>query len=291
MEMIVQKGFFQKVLITLDMIKFQHSLFAMPFALASLFYATRGLPGWKTFLLIVLAMVTARNAAMSFNRIADLAIDQKNPRTQNWPLVRGDLSRLFATSFCVVNCGLFLFTAFLLNPLALLLSPIVLIILLGYSLTKRFTHFTQIFLGLALGISPLGAWIAATGSFHLFPALLGVGVLFWVAGFDLIYSMQDDDFDRTQGIKNLVVWLGREKALNLSRMFHALCIGFFLLAGFYQGLGLWYFSGIFLMGGFLVYEHRLISPENLSRINKAFFTINGYVSLSFLVFSLLDIYG
>lgn len=286
----MQKGFFQKFLITLDMIKVQHSLFAMPFAVASLFYATKGSPDWQTFLFIVVAMVTARNAAMSFNRIVDLAIDRKNPRTKNWPLVRGDLSRSFTTGFCIVNCGLFLCTAFLLNSLAFFLSPIVLIVLLGYSFTKRFTHFTQIFLGLALGLSPLGAWIAATGLFHVFPVLLGLGVLFWVAGFDLIYSTQDYDFDKSVGVKNLVVRLGIKKAFMLSKIFHGLCFGFFFLAGGYQNLGFWYFLGIFLIGGCLVYEHRLVGPKNFSKINKAFFTMNGYIALSFLVFSLLDIY-
>ena len=174
--------------------------------------------------------------------------------------------------------------------MAFVLSPVALIILLGYSLTKRFTNFTQIFLGLALGISPLGAWIAATSSFHLFPVFLGLGVLFWVAGFDLIYSTQDYDFDKTKGIKNLVVRLGIPKALILSKIFHIICLGFFMIAGISQNLGLWYFFGIFLIGTFLIFEHSLVKSNDLSKINKAFFTMNGYVSLSFLAFSLLDIY-
>lgn len=280
--------FWNKFLVTLDMIKFQHSIFAMPFALVSLLHATGGHPTGRQFLLIVLAMITARNTAMSFNRIVDLDIDTKNPRTQNRPLVSGDLSTRYAKAFCLMNALIFVVIAALFNKLTLWLSPVALVIVMGYSLTKRFTQHTQFFLGLSLGISPLATWIAIRGELALFPALIGIGVLFWVAGFDLIYSCQDHDFDKANGLKNLVVAWGIKNALYLARFFHILSMLVLILAGFWQQTGFWYMTGIALMCVFLVFEHRLVKPHDLSRVNAAFFAMNGYVGLSYLAFVLLD---
>lgn len=283
--------FTRKLALTLDMIKFKHSVFALPFALTSLFFATNGKPSARQFILIVLCMVSARTAAMTFNRIVDRDIDEINPRTKSRPIPAGQLSLRFSIVFCLVACGLFIFFASLFNQLTLLLSPAALLIILGYSLTKRFTHLTQFFLGLALGISPLATWIAITGSISPFPALLGAGVFFWVAGFDLIYSCQDYDFDKANDLKNLVVKIGVAKALTLSKMLHGLCLAFFLLAGLNLNLRIFYLTGLIVMSGFLIYEHRIITPTDLSRVDLAFFTLNGYVALSFFIFSILEIYG
>ena len=288
--MITLPNSIRKLVLTLDMIKFQHSIFAMPFALVSLFYATEGQPGIKLFVLIVLAMITARNTAMSFNRIMDQDIDAKNPRTQNRPLVTGELSRRYAKIFCLVNIMIFFYTAAQFNSLTLWLSPLALLVVMGYSLTKRFTHYTQFFLGLSLGIAVPAAWIAARGELSLFPVLVGLGVLFWVAGFDLIYSTLDFDFDRHHDLKNLVVKLGIPRALGLARLLHTLTISCLASAGIILSAGPWYFFGVFVMGGFLIYEHRLVSPKDLSRVTAAFFTMNGFVGLTYFVFSFLDIY-
>lgn len=283
-------SFWKKFLITLDMIKFQHSIFALPFALVSLFYATNGSPNIGQFTLIVLAMVTARNAAMSFNRIVDLGIDAKNPRTQHRPLVVGTVSLSHGIIFCILNITLFLVIAAQFNTMTLWLSPMALFIVLGYSLTKHFTHYTQFFLGLALGISPLATWIAVRGGLELFPVLIALGVLFWVAGFDLIYACQDYEFDKKHGLKNLVVVLGIRNALFLAKILHGLCLGFLSFAGLIFTAGMWYFAGIGVMGIFLIYEHRLVKAKDLSHVDVAFFTMNGYVGLSYFFFALMDLF-
>lgn len=280
----------KKIILILGMIKFSHSIFALPFALISLFVATNGHPSVRSLLLIVFCMVTARSAAMTFNRIVDAKMDALNPRTQTRAIPSGQLSLKFCVYFCLTNCLLFLMAAYSINPLTFALSPLALVIVLGYSLTKRFTHLTQLFLGLALGIAPIATWIAATGKLSLFPILLGIGVLFWVAGFDLIYSCQDYDFDRTHNLKNLATKLGIRNSLHLSKAFHILAVLFFSVAGFSIELGAWYFVGVILVSAFLVYEHSLVSDTDLSKIDMAFFTLNGYVAVSFFLATLIDIY-
>lgn len=284
------RAFVQKLALTLDMIKFPHSVFALPFALASALFAADGAPGIRQFLLIVACMVTARNAAMTFNRIVDRKIDALNPRTKTRPLAAGTLPLGFSVVFCAVNCVLFIASAALFNRLTLFLAPVAIVIVLGYSLTKRFTHYTQFFLGLALGSAPVAAWIALTGTVEPFPLYLGAGVLFWVAGFDLIYSCQDYEFDRAHGVKNLVAKHGIAAGLRIARLCHLLCALLFITAGLKAELGLWYFLGTAVIAGFLSYEHALVKPDDLSRVNAAFFTMNGVVSLSFFAFSLLEIY-
>lgn len=282
--------FIKKLTLTLDMIKFQHSIFALPFALASLFFATNGYPSATMLLLIILCMITARNTAMTFNRIVDYDIDKKNPRTASRPLVNGTLSMPFSIAFCVINALIFILFTYFLNDLAFYLSPLALLILLGYSLTKRFTHFTQFFLGLALGISPVAAWIAVTGEISSFSLFLGGAVLFWVAGFDLIYSSLDYEFDKTNNLKNIVVLLGIPQSLMLSRFFHLISFLLFLLAGWTLNVGWIYYFGILVMGSFLIYEHSLVKASDLSKVDAAFFTMNGYIAMSFLIFSLIEIY-
>ncbi len=284
------ENFWQKLKLTLGMIKFQHSIFALPFALAMVFYATAGRPPIKSLVLIVLCMITARNAAMSFNRIVDRRFDAENPRTQNREIPSGKLSLKFSVGFCILNSLLFIILSLFFNSLTFILSPFALIIILGYSLTKRFTHLTQFFLGLSLGIAPLAAWIALTGGLTLFPVCIGMSVLCWVAGFDFIYSTLDYEYDKSKNLKNIVVKLGIANALRLSRLLHLLAIGTFVLAGFIATLPLLYFIGIALMTGLLIYEHTLVKPNDLSRVNAAFFTLNGYVSLIFFFTALAVVY-
>lgn len=282
--------FFHKLKLTLSMIKVQHSVFALPFALISFLKATDGQPQILDLIFIVLAMITARNTAMSFNRIVDRKFDAHNPRTQSREIPSGQLSVSFSVAFCTVNALFFILISSYFNNLTLILSPIALMIVCGYSLTKRFTSFTQIFLGLSLGIAPIAAWIAATGTVNLFPCLLGVGVLFWVAGFDLIYSTMDHDYDKVNNLKNLVVKLGISRSLLLARFFHVASVMFFILAGLNLQLGWSYFLGCVFCAALMTYEHTLIKPDDLSRVNMAFFTLNGYMALGFLGFVLFDIY-
>lgn len=282
--------FVQKLSTTLDMIKFKHSIFALPFALSSFFLATNGNPELKTLLLIIAAMVTARSAAMTFNRIVDRDIDALNPRTQSRPLASGTLSLKFSVIFCLINSVLFIFISSLFNKLTFILSPFALAILLGYSLTKRFTHITQFFLGIALGISPIAAWIAATGTISLYSLILGLAVCLWVAGFDLIYSCQDYQFDKQNDLKNIVVKLGIQNALRLAKGLHILALTAFLLAGYFHHMGVIYYLGAIFIAAFLVYEHSLVKSHDLSKVDMAFFTLNGYVAILYFIFTLLDIY-
>lgn len=282
--------FWHKLKLTLSMIKVQHSVFALPFALISFLTATHGQPKAIDLLFIVLAMITARNTAMSFNRIVDRNFDAQNPRTRSREIPSGKLSTSFSVAFCTVNAVIFIFVSSYFNQLTLFLSPIALMIVCGYSLTKRFTNFTQIFLGLSLGIAPIAAWIAATGTLILFPCLLGIGVLFWVAGFDVIYSTMDHDYDKANNLKNLVVKMGVSRSLLLARFFHVASVTFFILAGLNFELGWSYFLGCLFCAAMMTYEHSLIKPTDLSRVNMAFFTLNGYMAIGFLGFVLIDLY-
>lgn len=283
-------SFFFRLKLVLSMIKVQHSVFALPFALTSFLFATNGRPKILDVIMIVLAMITARSAAMTFNRIADLKFDSENPRTQNRELPSGKLSLRFASIFCTVNCILFVLISYYFNALTFILSPLALLIVLGYSLTKRFTSYTQIFLGFALGIAPIAAWIAATGTVSVFSVLLGIAVLFWVAGFDLIYSSMDYQYDKARQLNNLVVKMGIKKSLLLSRFLHFISVIFFILAGVNLGLGLFYFLGCLFCAALISYEHSLVRHDDLSKVNMAFFTLNGYMALGYLGFVLLEIY-
>lgn len=278
-----------KLIYTLEMIKFSHSIFALPFALSALVFAADGLPPLKTVGLIILAMVTARNTAMAFNRFADAKIDAKNPRTANRHIPKGLLSRSFVLGFAIMNGALFIWISRFFNPLAFKLSPVALAIIYFYSYTKRWTHFTQLFLGLSLAIAPIGAWIALRGTVELFPILLGLAVMFWVAGFDIFYATQDYHFDKSEGQKSLVVRFGIGQSLIVAKFFHILSMAFFLILGIAYHLNIIYLTTVLLMGTFLAFEHHLVKPNDLSRVNTAFFTLNGAVGILFFVGSILEV--
>lgn len=281
------------VRVYLEMIKIEHSIFALPFAMIGMMWASRsiggsGWPGWQVFGLILLAMVACRSAAMAFNRIADRDIDALNPRTRVRAIPAGLLRLGQVQLFFYLSIALFLVAAALLNPLTLLLSPVALVVVLGYSLTKRFTYLCHFVLGLSLAIAPAAAWIAVTGSLH--PVILPMvgAVLFWTAGFDILYSLQDEEFDRSHGLWSLPVKVGVARALAVSRVCHVLTVGFLALAGVMIGAGWWYFLGVLIVAALLTYEQSLVSPRDLSKINIAFFTVNGFVGLLLFVLSLVD---
>jgi 4-hydroxybenzoate polyprenyltransferase len=266
------------------MIKLSHSVFALPFALASAILASSG-PGLapRTLFWIVVAMVGARSAAMGFNRLADQAIDARNPRTAGRELPRGLLSRAEVWVFVVFSAALLVLAAAMLNPLCLKLSPIALVIVLGYSFTKRFTALSHVVLGVALAIAPVGAWVAVRGQFDLPPVVLGLAVLLWVAGFDTIYACQDAGFDRESGLHSLPARLGVRRALVLARLFHVIAVALLLALPALVPLHPLYFGGVALVAGLLGYEHSLVRYSDLSRIDAAFFTVNGWISVAYLV--------
>ena len=277
----------------LSLIRFSHSVFALPFGLIAIFVATDGRPSPRLLALVVAAMVFARAAAMAYNRFADRDIDARNPRTAGREIPRGTIRPAAALTFTVVCAAGFVGTAWLLGPACFWLSWPVLVVLLGYSHAKRFTSLSHVWLGLALGLAPPAAWLAATGEFGpgLFAAcVLGLGVTFWVAGFDLLYACQDDEFDRREGLWSMPVRLGRRRALNVARALHGVAITGFAGFGWLGELGWVYAVGVAIAAGLLVWEHRLIAPDDLDRIHTAFFTMNGFVSVALLGFTLIDLY-
>ncbi len=274
---------------TLRMIQFEHTLFALPFALTGAILAQRGVPSLEKLLWILLAMVGARSAAMTFNRLVDQPYDARNPRTAGRALVTGALSRRFAWLFLLAACLLFIFSAARLNRLSFLLSFPVLALILGYSYAKRFTWCAHLLLGACLGCAPLGAWIAVRGDIRAAPAILGLAVLLWTAGFDIIYSCQDTDFDRAVGLHSAPRRWGIGRALVLSRLLHAGMILALLAVGRLLRLGLIYHLGVLGTAALLAYEHTIIRPGDLSRVNRAFFTINGCVSIFLFLITLADL--
>jgi len=271
------------------MIKFEHTVFAMPFALMSAVIAADGIPAWRTLGWIVVAMVGARSAAMAFNRIADRHIDSKNPRTATRAIPAGLVSVASAWVFTIACAGIFVLAAGMLNRLALMLSPVALFVILGYSYTKRFTSWSHLVLGLSLGIAPVGAWIAVRGEFDLAPIVLAACVMLWTAGFDVIYSLQDVEFDRKMGLFSLPKVLGEARALFVSRLMHTAMLGLLVWFGILTGVSVIYWVGIGFVLLFIVYEHSLVSPTDLSRVNAAFFTMNGCVSIAMFIFTLVDV--
>lgn len=269
----------------LSFIRFSHTIFALPFALGSMFVAAHGLPSFRVFALVVLAMVFARTAAMTFNRLADWEIDKRNPRTAGRHKL---VSKRMAIGACLISALFFGATASMINPLCFALSPVALVIVFFYSLTKRFTHGAQFFLGLALAVAPIGAWIAVTGSLAMPPLVLGASVLCWVAGFDIIYATQDLEVDRREGLHSVVVWLGVPRALALATLLHAFALTGFLFFGVIARLGPVYFVGLGLVGVGLVYENLLAIKGTVAAINKAFFQVNAAVSAIFVLTILVD---
>ena len=267
----------------LDMIKFEHTVFALPFAFIGALLAGKGLPPVRQSIWIAVAMVGARSAAMAFNRIADLKYDRLNPRTSGRALPQGNLSVQFALVFTVVMSSIFVFAAWELNTICFFLSFPMLAILLLYSYTKRFTALSHIVLGFAIGCAPLAAWLAIRGEFGWPPVLLSAAVMFWVAGFDLIYALQDVEFDRKAKLFSLPSKFGIAPALRLSTLFHVATVLLLIATGILTNLGWIAYAGIAIVSGILYWEHRLVTPQDLSRINVAFFNLNGYVSVLLLL--------
>lgn len=279
----------RRLTVTLEMIKFQHTLFALPFAFTGMILAARGLPEWGTLLWVMLAMVGARSAALTFNRIADRRFDAANPRTAGRALPAGKISLGFAVGFVVVSAGLFVLAAAMLNPLCFALSPVALLVALGYSFTKRFTPLSHFVLGLSLAMAPMGGWLAVTGTFGIQPLLLSFAVLAWTAGFDILYACQDRDFDRRAGLHSIPARWGVRASLRASSLLHSLTVlalvGLIPLAD----LGWIYLAGMGLIAAFLFYEHSLVSPANLGRLNVAFFQVNAWVSVLIFTVTLFDL--
>src|SRR5438874_315505 len=263
----------------LRLIRFSHTIFALPFALGALVVAANGLPSLRTFLLVVVCMVFARTAAMLFNRLVDWSLDQRNPRTASRHLL---VSKAAALVLLALSSAGFIIAAAAINRLTFVLAPVALVAIFFYSLTKRFTSATHFFLGLALAIAPVGAWIAQTGRVNLAPLVLGAGVICWVAGFDLIYATQDYDFDRREGIRSLAVKLGIARSLRLAQLLHLLTFVALIAFGFVAKLGALYYWSLPLIAVALVYEHRT-EKRDLAGINRAFFQSNAFVSAVFLL--------
>jgi 4-hydroxybenzoate polyprenyltransferase len=279
----------RKLKITLEMIKFEHTVFALPFALIGALLASGGLPaGWQLGW-IVMAMVGARSAAMAFNRLADIHFDRLNPRTQKRALATGELTVRFAVFFTIATSGLFVLSAWRLNALCFYLSFPTLCILFFYSYTKRFTSLSHLVLGFAIGLAPLAAWLAIRGEFAWIPVFLSGAVMFWIAGFDVIYALQDADFDRDARLFSLPSRVGVPSALRLSTIFHALTIGLLVATAAMTKSGPVAFAGIAVVAGILFWEHRIVKPDDLSRVNVAFFNLNGYISILLLLTFATDI--
>lgn len=278
----------KKTKIILEMIKFEHTIFALPFAFMSAILAARGLPSWHDVVWITVAMVGGRSAAMGFNRWADHKFDAANPRTKERALPLGLVTPRQVLVFTAVSSMLFMFAALMLNPLSFYLSPIALAIVFFYSYTKRFTFLSHAFLGLALSLAPIGAWIAITGELDAPALVLGAAVLFWLVGFDILYSLQDIAFDKEAGLHSVPRRFGVRYSLWISRVSHAVTITALFSLPFLLPLGFFFFVGIFAALGLILYEHSLVREEDLSMLNVAFFNMNGYISVTVFVFTLLD---
>jgi 4-hydroxybenzoate polyprenyltransferase len=270
--------------VTLEMIKWEHSIFALPFALCGAMLAARGFPTVHQLIWIVVAMVAARSAAMAFNRLADASIDAANPRTRTRALPAGQLTPVFVATFVIVSSAIFVVAASQLNRLALWLSPVALAVLLLYSYTKRFTRWSHLVLGFALGIAPAAAWIAVRGSLDLRILLLTAAVTFWVAGFDVLYACQDFDFDRQTGLHSIPRHFGVVRALWVARAFHMIMLALLIGMLWSFGLGKLAVAGVAVVAALLAYEHSLVSADDLSKLNAAFFTLNGVISVLFFFF-------
>ena len=282
----------------LSLVKFSHTIFALPFALLGFFLATHKLQQnvqWQLFVLVLLCMVFARSAAMAFNRYLDRDIDEKNPRTVQREIPAGVISPNAALTFVLVNSLLFVITTWFINPLCFYLSPIALLVILGYSYTKRFTFLCHFVLGLGLALAPIGAYLAAGGQFDLIPLLYSFAVLFWVSGFDIIYALQDEDFDRSLNLQSIPTKLGRVNALRLSTALHFICASLMIAAAYFLtnyfpefDWMTWIGTGVFVI--LLAYQHYLVKPHDLSKINMAFFTTNGIASLILGGLIILDLF-
>lgn len=271
------------------MIKFEHSIFALPYAMIGMIWSTpSGWPGWRVFLLILVAMVSCRTLAMTYNRIADRDIDAKNVRTKSRAIPSGLLQLKQVTIYFWISVLVFFFAAAALNTLTLILCPVAAFVTVFYSRTKRFTWLCHLWLGASLGIAPCAAWIAVTGQLAVLPILLFCTVMFWTAGFDIIYALQDAEFDRENGLHSIPARFGVSKALNISRGFHVASILFLGSAVALANVGLFGWLAVLFAGVMLAYEQSLVKPGDLSKVNLAFFTLNGFISVGVFVFVLVD---
>ncbi len=273
---------------TLEMIKWEHSFLTLPFGLTGAVLAAGGIPPARTLFWICVALVAARSAAMAFNRLADANIDAANPRTRMRALPAGKLSRQFVAGFVVVTSAILVFAAWQLNPLAFRLSPVALGIVFLYSYTKRFTRWSHLALGLAMGIAPAAAWVAVRGSLDPRILILTAGVVFWGAGFDILYGCQDYEFDRSAQVYSVPKAFGIRNALRVARLFHVITFALLVWMVLAFGLGKIAIAGVLMVGLLLIYEHSLVRHDDLSRLNAAFFTMNGFISMGFLFFIAAD---
>ena len=279
----------QKLRIILEMIKFEHTVFALPFAIMSAFIASGGVPPLPKLGWILVAMVGARSCAMAFNRLADAEIDSENPRTAMRAIPAGLITKAAVWVFTLVSAGLLVIAAWRLNPLAFALSPVALAVIMLYSYTKRFTSLSHFWLGLALSISPVGAWIAIKGQFDWTPIVLCGVVLLWTAGFDIIYACQDVNFDKKHGLHSVPARIGIRSALWLSSILHVIAVGLLFCIPLLTELGVFYYIGVGIVVCIFIYEHAIVKPNDLSRVNLAFFTLNGMISLVLMALSITDI--
>lgn len=277
----------------LSLIKFNHTIFALPFAIIGFLLAITIQSynfDWKLFGLVILCMVFARSSAMAFNRYIDRNIDKINPRTAIREIPAGVIPAPTALLFVIINSLLFISTTWFINELCFYLSPVALLVILGYSLTKRFTFLCHLVLGIGLALAPMGAYLAVAGRFDWLPLFFSFAVLFWVSGFDIIYALQDEEFDKSQQLKSIPVVLGKKGALMLSNIFHLLAAAFIIGAGLYGFFGTWYWIGSGIFIGLLLYQHTLVKTNDLSRVNLAFFTTNGIASIAFAVFVFFELF-
>jgi len=283
-------GILNKIGTTLEMIKWEHSIFALPFALTAMLLAAGGVPGWRYVIWIVIAMVSARSAAMAFNRWADADLDAENPRTRSRAIPAGLLSRKFVLGFTVVAMAIFLLAAAELNRLTLELAPVVLVVLLGYSYLKRVTQWSHLGLGLALGLAPTAAWIAVRGSLDPRILVLTAAVTFWAGGFDVLYACQDYEHDRGAGLHSLPQAMGLTAAFWTARGMHLAMLALLVWFGLLFGFGWAGWLGVCAVGILLAYEHAIVSPRDLRRLNAAFFTMNGVIAMVFFGFVTADLW-
>ena len=286
----------------LSLVKFSHTLFALPFALIGYFLGVFGRKNISEtisrttpdlllrLLLVLICMVTARSAAMAFNRWLDRHFDARNPRTAIREIPRGIIAPNSALRFVIVSCILFTITCWFINPVCFYLSPVALFVILFYSYTKRFTPLCHLVLGIGLSLAPIGAFLAVTGHFELLPLLFSGAVICWVSGFDIIYAMQDVDFDKTEKLFSIPTAVGKLRALRISSVLHLASTLFVIQAGITGGFGSWYWAGVLLFAGMLVYQHMIIKPNDLSRVNLAFMTANGIASVVFALFVIADMF-
>ena len=280
---------FEKTVLYLRMIKISHSVFALPFAFVGALLAAKGIPSFHEIVWIAVAMVGARSGAMGLNRIIDRKIDAHNPRTSKREIPAGKINVRDALFFTAVSLGVMVFAAYKLNPLCFMLSPIAIGILVLYSYTKRFTWASHFVLGIAIAGAPLGAWIAVRGTFDAEIVPLAVAIILWLAGFDILYALQDIDFDTQHGLFSVPRRFGIAKSLIISRILHSITFGLFIATGMIFHLNAWYFVGLGIVGILLAYEHSLVKPNDLSKLNMAFFNMNGYISLTILIFTFLSL--